>query len=159
MNRKGEGPRLLCPPPVQSPVVTSSVWGHMLGAAHQHGSCGRGWVPCGVARQAQGHSSDKALQVHLQACLWALSWAATPLFSQAPTGAWLRAGDYQIFGEVDKSLNMCWLRNERGNAAKGLITQPAWALSSCPTYASFMAVLGYNPPPTPTTFPHPTPPF
>ena len=42
----------------------------MLAAAQQQDLAGRAGVPCGVARQARGHSNYKALQVHLQGLSW-----------------------------------------------------------------------------------------
>lgn len=95
MNRNVEGPRLLCPPPVRSPVsggtLTLHLASHQLSLGPHVKSCSSTWVlqeglgvPVGWPDKS-GPSNYKALQVHLQGLSLALSWAVMPLCSQSPT--------------------------------------------------------------------------
>lgn len=152
-NRKEEGSRLLTTLLVE-PCGHKLSLGHMLGAAHQHGSCRRGWSALWGGRTGPGTLQQQSPPGASSGPVFGLCPGQRHP-SQAPTGAWRRAGGYQIFGEVDESLNTCWLGNESGNAVKGLITQPAWALSPCPLHATSMTALGIThlPPPPPSLTP------
>lgn len=78
VRERDRGPRLLCLPPVQSPVGAirwpsiqpsmHSSWGQILGAAHECRSCRRGWGSVGGAR------------------------AVAPLYSQCPTWTLAQSG-------------------------------------------------------------------